>query len=42
MAAGLIEYSAIVQQVESPMTMNNERRKFIAGVGAPQHQRPSS
>jgi superoxide dismutase, Fe-Mn family len=29
-----IEYSGVVQQVESPMTMNTERRKFIAGVGA--------
>jgi hypothetical protein len=28
------EYSGVVQQVESPMTMNAERRKFIAGVGA--------
>jgi superoxide dismutase, Fe-Mn family len=34
MAAGLDRSLGVVQQVESPMTMNTERRKFIAGVGA--------
>jgi len=29
-----IDFLRVVQQVESPMTMNTERRKFIAGVGA--------
>ena len=26
--------TGVVQQVEGPMTMNTERRKFVAGVGA--------
>jgi Fe-Mn family superoxide dismutase len=34
MVAGLDRSLGVVQQVESPMTMNTERRKFIAGVGA--------
>jgi Fe-Mn family superoxide dismutase len=34
MAAGLDRSLGVVQQVESPMTMYTERRKFIAGIGA--------
>jgi Fe-Mn family superoxide dismutase len=34
MAAGLDRSLGVVQQLESPMTMNTERRNFIAGVGA--------